>query len=356
MQKAEEVMKENNMPSPQMQSNDFSMITERARESFESQVISPLRGSELPTSTSPALSMDSNFKDVSRTSFSATNNNNLSTDSLFSPLKEQSVNSPLNMSGSSILLPKTPIGSFNKSISTPLVSPLTMITEEDLHFHPEEMEAPDLPPKMPKLSNNSIKNTVGGDHKALPKPDQIDARKTDQIEVEDLEEISKMIQKDPSSAGAISGTMLETFKESQVRANSTPFHNSEQKEQQPGSKIKCIMNAFPEVLMDTTGSHDDNVDPHVTAIENEVKRKNENLTVFQLENLRSCVEDAMDDFCTDMRQLMWHMQYDNIRQFQNQKHEFDLLLRHYSANEQLREENAKVEARERRTEEVFLKL
>ena len=80
---------------------------------------------------------------------------NVSNNSLFSPLREQSFNynSPLLGEGIRqenqehistftrshkslnllISLPKTPVGSFNKSNAhTPLVSPLTMIREEDL--------------------------------------------------------------------------------------------------------------------------------------------------------------------------------------------------------------------------------
>ena len=80
---------------------------------------------------------------------------NISNNSLFSPLREHSFNNNSSWVGDGIRygskkskdlrssempnyciffsLPKTPVGSFNKSNAhTPLVSPLTMIREEDL--------------------------------------------------------------------------------------------------------------------------------------------------------------------------------------------------------------------------------
>lgn len=56
----------------------------------------------------------------------------------------------------------------------------------------------------------------------------------------------------------------------------------------------------------------------------------------------------MDDFCSDMRKHLWHIQYDMIKNFQLQQLEFKKILQNYASNEELLLENAKLKEEIRR--------
>ena len=49
---------------------------------------------------------------------------------------------------------------------------------------------------------------------------------------------------------------------------------------------------------------------------------NANMSAYHREFLQNCVEDAMDDFCSDLRRQMWHLHYDMVRSFQLQQGSF----------------------------------
>ena len=49
---------------------------------------------------------------------------------------------------------------------------------------------------------------------------------------------------------------------------------------------------------------------------------NSNMSAYHREFLQNCVEEAMDDFCSDLRRQMWHLHYDMVRSFQLQQGSF----------------------------------
>ena len=49
---------------------------------------------------------------------------------------------------------------------------------------------------------------------------------------------------------------------------------------------------------------------------------NANMSAYHREFLQNCVEEAMDDFCSDLRRQMWHLHYDMVRSFQLQQGSF----------------------------------
>ena len=49
---------------------------------------------------------------------------------------------------------------------------------------------------------------------------------------------------------------------------------------------------------------------------------NSNMSAYHREFLQNCVEEAMDDFCSDLRRQMWHLHYDMVRSFHLQQESF----------------------------------
>lgn len=109
------------------------------------------------------------------------------------------------------------------------------------------------------------------------------------------------------------------------------------------SEIRAMMMAFPGALsaekvnLPLQDVESEKVKSGVVAsVEKKLKGQGQ---PFQEEYLRNCVEDAMDDFCTDVRKQMWHLQYDMIRAFQTQRDEISGLLSQYAINDALAAEN-----------------
>ncbi len=194
-------------------------------------------------------------------SFGVAGASHLSNDSLFSPLREHSVNSPFggdasrsaaaanSFTGRGSFL-KSPIDSFNKSITTPLVSPLVPISEEEMLATPPDEKSVDFgqddkvgdddeammpPPRLSKeefsrssaataMSRNNGAGPAGDSplaHKSFPPPSDLRSmsRKIPQDE-RDGESALGMINNQGASTTTAS---LATFKESQIVA-STPFY------------------------------------------------------------------------------------------------------------------------------------
>ena len=340
-------MKEN-LISPRVK--DLSHNSDKLNVS--NQIISPLRGTEAwSAANSPALSLGS-----------ITAQNNMSHDSLFSPLRECSANGSPGpgsfraSSASSIGLPKTPVGSFNKSINTPLISPLTMIREEDVFpeniedVEDEEEEAP------PSVSKTDLVHGKGDVSTSETKVSE---------KASDNSEISRNVLNIPS--------IVSSFKSNNVVA-STPFVPNDEIKKVPRlptktnvqpippptlkpdlenesiGDIRSVLTAFPRVLQSRAS---DAVDMSILNSEKseagnqdfalaQNPQSSKKLTAFQQEYLSNCVEDAMDDFASELRQQMYCMQYDMIRSFQNQKEEIKELLRNYAVNEQLVKENERL--------------
>ncbi|TRY71172.1 hypothetical protein TCAL_02373, partial [Tigriopus californicus] len=361
-----------------------SSTPDLGRDSIGSQVFSPLKQAGV---SSPAMSVQSLGSHYGQNNASNLSVNNISHDSLFSPLRDNnSIHSPLGtMSGdmnlssnvtrlsvgnnSGVFIPKTPIGSFNKSSGTPLISPLTMIREEDTLEH-DKIAA--------RLSHSFIQASQ-------PSPKKFThASKPTLVEVSQCETLptgsstafqqSRLTSSTPAAllASNLEGQTRQVVRiddEDEEDEDEDENHESERpvddvdsydssdknnyrrtsKTKGDGGDIKAIMTAFPRALMETQQYMHDSADELVQRSAQIADQRNgkesaghEIDSVFQQKFMRSCVEEAMDEFCSEMRQQMWHMQYDTIRAFQLQKEEMGRLLRSYAVNEALLSENQRL--------------
>merc|ERR1712228_931491 len=94
--------------------------------------------------------------------------------------------------------------------------------------------------------------------------------------------------------------------------------------------------AFPQALDKSTTSNTTSK-PAST-----IKRKSSEIDDFKHEYVQAAVEDAMDEFCSDMRRQLWHWHFDMIKAFQLQNQEMKALLRQNNLNESLLEEVQKL--------------
>eukprot|EP00095_Tigriopus_kingsejongensis_P012678 maker-scaffold22_size673200-snap-gene-3.21 protein:Tk12678 transcript:maker-scaffold22_size673200-snap-gene-3.21-mRNA-1 annotation:"mgc81767 protein" len=271
---------------PEMSLNDVSL---------GSQVFSPLK-----SVSSPALSIQS----VSHSNLSV---GNVSQDSLFSPLRDQrSWNSPAHM--------KTPLGSFNQ---TPLISPLTMIREEDAHDHDNiALRLSHSFISEATMASSQPPSAVSFRLASSTPESRLVVRIDDDEEEEEEEEETEVVEESVQST------------RSEVKAD-----------------IKSVMMAFPKVMKDSTHRLEDSAKEHV--LEQSTRKMTAGPSggheaVFQEEFMKACVEEAMDEFCADVKQQMWHLQYDIIRAFQDQKREMGHLLQGYAVNEALLAENQRL--------------
>ena len=94
--------------------------------------------------------------------------------------------------------------------------------------------------------------------------------------------------------------------------------------------VKAILTAFPQALESAAS----NFSPQKQAI---FERK-PSVDEFKHEFVQAAIEEAMDEFCSDMRKQMWHWHYDMIKAFQQQSQEFRSLLREQNQTQELLEE------------------
>ena len=95
--------------------------------------------------------------------------------------------------------------------------------------------------------------------------------------------------------------------------------------------MKALMTAFPAAVLESaekmvvaSGSAPPDVLDAAAAVAssrnlNSAAAGNSNMAAYHREFLQNCVEDAMDDFCSDLRRQMWHLHYDMVRSFQLQQ-------------------------------------
>lgn len=323
---------------------------EIGRDSFSSQVFSPLRDQDFP---SPMANLGGGCSSSSRRTSSVGSQDQ---SGIFSPLREQSFNSPA--------LLKTPLGSLNSLSRTPMVSPLTIIREESpqkditkrrsfFSEEEEEEEEDDVDHK------NRLNNSV-------PRLAMLREDKEDNNEAGDKQEETVAPPSDGSTSmfarsncGVVASTPFPQNQHARninVNAINPPNLNYTSKTNVSSSvpkdsvsEIKAVMTAFPHALLESKAmdlaEERSGKDPSVSAAPQSGSGQEiggtgrRQLTDFQQDFLRGCVEEAMDDFCSDMRKHLWHIQYDSIRAFQRQKEEVQGLLKHYVMNEQLVLEN-----------------
>ncbi len=188
-----------------------------------------------------------------------------SVDSVFSPLREQSVNSPLAGAGASSIVGnrsnnsflRSPVDSFNRSITTPLVSPLVPICEEEMLATPEDEDAPDIvgedfaataaapgtppgrPPRISKVEFSARASKAGptagagGDSpvsfkEPFSQPSCFEAP----LQKQRYQSVDRL-----APLGGTTEALVDTFKESRVVA-STPS-------QHPNKDSEKVLTAFP---------------------------------------------------------------------------------------------------------------
>ena len=110
------------------------------------------------------------------------------------------------------------------------------------------------------------------------------------------------------------------------------------------SDVRAILTAFPQAMSSVESSP---VVSQATVAKRE--KACSDFDAFQREYVQAAVEEAMDEFCSDMRKQMWHFHYDMLMAFQRQQKEVQALLKDYAVNEslveevgRLREENARL--------------
>ena len=95
--------------------------------------------------------------------------------------------------------------------------------------------------------------------------------------------------------------------------------------------MRAIMTAFPAAVLESaekmavaTAPPDADVLDAAPFAPNPAG--NANMSAYHREFLQNCVEEAMDDFCSDLRRQMWHLHYDMVRSFQLQQVRFTMWI------------------------------
>ena len=309
--------------------NTTSNTPEIRRDSFSSQVFSPLRDQDFPSPMARSQ----------RSSSVGSNDQS----GIFSPLREQSFNSPAML--------KTPLGSLNSLSRTPLVSPLTIIREESPQkdvtkrksfFSEDEDEEMGSGSPSPRISANQFQTLAMLKESREENDNNSVAARQNLVQETLPTATSSLFSK--SNYAAISST---PFQPNLNRKNpETSILTKEAAEKESITEIKAVMTAFPQALLESKAMEiaEDAIDSQTPSSKSQGQDlpQKQNLTDFQQDFLRGCVEEAMDDFCSDMRKQLWHIQYDSIRAFQRQKEEIKHMLRQHVLNENLVLENERL--------------
>ena len=106
-------------------------------------------------------------------------------------------------------------------------------------------------------------------------------------------------------------------------------------------EARALLTAFPEIL---SSAGEKNETKECTGPPPSKEYSDNAFQAFKQEYVQAAVEEAMDEFCTDMRKQLWHMHYDMIKAFQKQQLELQQSLREYAVNEALVEEVERLRA------------
>lgn len=137
---------------------------------------------------------------------------------------------------------------------------------------------------------------------------------------------------DTANKEATNESLEKSFNTSQVTSAETHNSSSEMAVQETSNHVKAILTAFPQALEGETKTEETK-----KAVPAKVEPST-NVDRFQQEYVHAAVEEAMDEFCSDMRKQMWHWHYDMIKAFQQQNQEIRTMLRECNVNESLWEE------------------
>jgi len=300
---------------------------EEFNSSLGSQVFSPLR--DVSAVGSP------NISSMTPVPLQISNCSRMSTDSVLSPLRETSFNlmvSPV----SNLSIPA-------KKFSTPPL--LSSISEEKTNTPPKK--APYLQEyefTKRKISSNLLSGVEEEKSNTSLSPERkLDLVKENQEAKPNhpsyLEEKSED-KKDALESIVLSDT-TPFFMPKDLEVPSVPSENISTEE------VRAILTAFPTALDKSTTSNttcnrvvETNSTPKPTSKIR--KSSSSEIDAFKHEYVQAAVEEAMDEFCSDMRKQLWHWHYDMIKAFQLQNQEMTALLRQNNLNESLLEEVQKL--------------
>ncbi len=211
-----------------------------------------------------------------------------------------------------------------------------------------------------KVSDVSIKNSENSKKNSdkLQKEDLARADSGDEVKEKEPESVSEeMVLLSTTTPYFLPKSVIkqgkELVKDTTANANACDKHNNDAS----NSIDKAAINNFSDLVKKQA---------HVSVARSQSLKSNnqdqqqyhvgggggvDKVDAFKHEFVQAAVQEAMDEFCDDMRKQLWHIQYDMIRNFQKQKEEIQLLMRNYAVNEQLlaevqhlREENQRLKA------------
>ena len=101
--------------------------------------------------------------------------------------------------------------------------------------------------------------------------------------------------------------------------------------------IRAILTAFPQALESPAAMTQSNSGKAAQPQEKEAK-KDAFFDGFKREFVQAVVEEAMDEYATDMRKQMWHLHLDMIKYFIQQEDRMKKMLQENNINQGLLEE------------------
>lgn len=266
------------------------------------------------------------------------NTSRVSNESLFSPLRENS----FNMSSSNNSMMKTSLTSFDRktpSVGTPGISPLLSSIRESVKSRQVEEEESGYHVKSRSVTEPIVEEETDGDIEIRPTSSVV----SDMSEEKSSSECQMVVISTETPYVLPKGAKLSYY------ADEVTFEKEAEKKKPAETSvtdIKAILTAFPQVL-------ESSVKRKVEEKVNKEHSSNSGHKVgqFQQEFVQATVQEAMDEFCSDMRKQLWHIQYDMIRSFHRQKAEMAAMMKDYAVNEELvkevemlREENERLKS------------
>ena len=272
--------------------------------SFGSQVFSPLRDANL--SGLGRFSSSPNILATTPNQLHISTSSRLSSESVLSPLRDTS----LNMA--------SPGSSFNafKKFSTPTV--LTSITEETAsNERSVDLEA-------------SLSSTTPNQKPQTPVKIDIETPTPAKSLLDSVVISASTPFYIPREARIERNTDEKTLPEEETSEVSTNVSTDE---------VRNILTAFPQALESASKSLKSETVPKPKKLSSSSE-----FDQFRQEFVQAAVEEAMDEFCADMRKQMWHWHYDMIKAFQQQSREIKVLMKENNDNEALVEEVRRLRA------------
>merc|ERR1719341_611924 len=301
---------------------DDSLFCSNRRESLSSQLFSPLRDAD--TSFPGSQAGYSVCKEPRRVS-----EVRLSSDGLFSPLRE--ANSPASSVASLQLSynKKTPYTSF----TTPTMSPLSSIREE-------ANKSPSSPAKPRNITRGS-----------LNPPEKLSLEKLDEFVKEaSAGEKSPLFDKELHGNEDCGGA----FKLS-VGERHTLVQDSLEEEKPPNivkpsisysrsqpEDFLSVLTAFPDLGLELGDDHHSSMN-HVNIAASRIADRltttpDSGVATFQRDYISGMVSEAMEEWCSGVERRLWGLQYSLLRQLQQHQEETKAMLAESSGMGEMREE------------------